>query len=168
MPLHHHTVRTIRGYGHLDIWSYGHMACGHVRKRNWILTRRAREVGRLLLQSIGTDTNFITTNNYYYKEVPNRTQHVPYTIQLLKKQLMLYGRIGRAPNDDALRSLTFCPGSLTPATSRFVRRVGRPRHEWTSQLNAVAVDIARGMDKLESLIGETAAWKDTVDNYYKN
>jgi hypothetical protein len=102
------------------------------------------------------------------KEVLNRAQHVPYTTQLLKKQLMLYGRIGRAPDDDALRSLTFCPGSLTPATSRFVRRVGRPRHEWASQLNAVAVDIAGGIDQLESLIGEAAAWKDTVDNYYKN
>ena len=54
--------------------------------------------------------------------------------QLLKQQLLQYGKIARAPENDALRKLTFCPGSLQPATSRYVRRIGRPRNEWTVML----------------------------------
>ena len=100
------------------------------------------------------------------KEVLKRSEQAAYTTQLLKKQLMLFGRIARAHNDDPLRSLTFCSGSLTPTTSKYVRRVGRPRHEWASQLYTVAVDLAGGTDKLEHLVRDTAAWRSTIEKKY--
>ena len=50
--------------------------------------------------------------------------------QLLKHQLLLFGRIARAPQDDPLRRLTFVPGSTEAATGEYIRRVGRPRNEW--------------------------------------
>ena len=58
--------------------------------------------------------------------------------QLLKQQLLLYGRIARSPNGDVLRQLTFIPNSVQAATSRYVRRVGRPRNEWAVMLGAEA------------------------------
>ena len=48
--------------------------------------------------------------------------------QLLKQQLLLYGRVARSSNDDVLRQLTFIPDSVHAATGRYVRRVGRPRN----------------------------------------
>ena len=54
--------------------------------------------------------------------------------QLLRQQLLMYGRLARASNDDVLRQLTFIPDSTRPATGRYVRRVGRPRNEWAVML----------------------------------
>ena len=54
--------------------------------------------------------------------------------QLLKQQLLLYGKVARAPDADPLRMLTFVPGTLRPLTGQYVRRVGRPRNEWASML----------------------------------
>ena len=42
--------------------------------------------------------------------------------QLLRSQLLLFGRLARAPDTDPLRSLTFIEGTTQPATSRYVRR----------------------------------------------
>ena len=58
--------------------------------------------------------------------------------QLLKQQLLLYGRLARSSNDDVLRQLTFIPDSVRAATGRYVRRVGRPRNEWAVMLDKEA------------------------------
>ena len=49
---------------------------------------------------------------------------------LLKKRLQLFGKILRSPEGHPLRTAAFIPGTTTPATERFVRRVGRPAKEW--------------------------------------
>ena len=54
-----------------------------------------------------------------------------------------------------LRDLTFCPGSLCPATARYVRRVGRPRNEWATKLQeeyskVAALHPAKTIDSLLS------------------
>ena len=59
-----------------------------------------------------------------------RAQHLPATSLLLKKQLLLLGEVLRAPDGYPMKVASFIPGTLRPATERFVRRVGRPRFEW--------------------------------------
>ena len=54
---------------------------------------------------------------------------------LLKQQLLLFGKIARAPDSDPLRKMTFLPGTLLPCSGQYVRRVGRPRNEWTTMLH---------------------------------
>ena len=54
--------------------------------------------------------------------------------QLLQQQLMLFGEAALAPEGSPVRSNTFLDGALMPQIGRFVRKVGRPRHNWTSQL----------------------------------
>ena len=54
--------------------------------------------------------------------------------QLLKQQLLLYGKVARAQDSDPLRALTFAPGTLLPVTGQYIRRVGRPRNEWAVML----------------------------------
>ena len=82
--------------------------------------------------------------------------------QLLRQQLLLYGRVARAPPDDPLRKLTFAPGGLQPATGQFVRRVGRPRNEW-------AVMLGRESCKLNVNVNEAIyvepEWRRAVYTY---
>ena len=59
--------------------------------------------------------------------------------ELLKQQLAYFGKIARAPEGDARRALTFGPGPLRLATYRYVRGVGRPRHEWAAKLHKKSV-----------------------------
>ena len=83
----------------------------------------------------------------------------------LKHQLVLYGKVARAPDDDALRKLTFMPGTLQPVTERFVRKTGRPRHEWASQLNKEAMRIVGVHASLEEVLSDEQAWKQAVHRY---
>ena len=63
--------------------------------------------------------------------------------QLLRQQMLLYGRLVRAPNADPLGMLTFIPGTTYAATNRFVQRVGRPRSEWTNMLEKEVSEMGR-------------------------
>ena len=87
-----------------------------------------------------------------------------YTRQLLKKQLILYGKVARAPDGDVLRVLTFCDGSLRPASDWQFRRVGRPRHEWAKQLNEIARK-AMGGGRLEDALFDEGSWTTVVNTY---
>ena len=68
--------------------------------------------------------------------------------QLLKHQMLLYGRVARSPDTDPLRNLTFVPGGLEPATARYIRRVGRPRNEWAVMVSSAS----RWTDGLQILL----------------
>ena len=65
----------------------------------------------------------------------------PYSKQLLCQQLLLYGKVARAADTDITRAATFCPGSLRPATDRYVRKHGRPRNEWATMLQKEALKM---------------------------
>ena len=82
--------------------------------------------------------------------------------QLLKQQLLLYGRIARAPLGDTLRRLTFCPGSLRPISDRFIRRVGRPRNEWVLMVQKKSFKVSSRTDQL---IHSAVEWKNAVLRY---
>ena len=82
--------------------------------------------------------------------------------QLLRQQLLLYGRLARQMDDNPMRKLTFCAGSLRPATAEHVRRVGRPRNEW-------AVMVKKEAQKLpgfcQEILYDARAWRSSVDRH---
>lgn len=52
-------------------------------------------------------------------------------IIVCRRQLMLLGAELRSPAQSPLQALSFFfPGTLQPATTRYIRRVGRARKEW--------------------------------------
>ena len=61
--------------------------------------------------------------------------------QLLKQQLLLYGRLATSSSHDVLRQLTFILDSVRAATGRYVRRVGSPRNEWAVMLDKEAREM---------------------------
>ena len=65
--------------------------------------------------------------------------------QLVKQQLLLYGKVARSPNADPPRMLTFLPGTLLPVTGHYVRRIGRPRNEWAAMLYKEICKMGTGL-----------------------
>ena len=96
------------------------------------------------------------------KRILEQSGQRPLDRQLLKHQMLLYGRVARSPATDPLRNLTFVPGGLEPATSRYIRRVGRPRNEWANMVNKECFK----MDAcFANFIDNEMAWKTAVSTY---
>ena len=75
----------------------------------------------------------------FISRVPNadilaHAEEVPLGRQLLKQQLLLFGRLIRAPDTDPLRSLTFIEETTQLKSSICARRRGKPRNEWVLML----------------------------------
>ena len=83
---------------------------------------------------------------------------------LLEQQLVLFGKVLRSPFEDPLHQVSFVPGSLTPATSRYIRNVGRPRKEWVPELLPHAVRMAGSEQNLKALVQDPIRWKRIVQN----
>jgi len=87
---------------------------------------------RCLRKIVGIPSAYISrvSNARVLKEA----KEAPLERQLLRQQLLLYGRLIRAPSADPLRKLTFIDGMDQPTTTMFVRKRGRPRNTWTAML----------------------------------
>ena len=83
----------------------------------------------------------------------------------MKQQLVLLGKVARAPDDDVLRKLTFMCGSLRPATERFVRKVGRPRQEWAVMLMKESLKFAGTFANLETMLMNETQWYQAVHKH---
>ena len=86
------------------------------------------------------------------------------TQTLHKQQLLLFAKVATAPADSILRSVTFCDGSLRPATDRYVRKIGRPRLDWATEIGKLALRLAGSAAALEILLKTPAEWKRLVDS----
>ena len=86
----------------------------------------------------------------------------PYSKQLLCQQLLLYGKVARAADTEITRAATFCPGSLRPATDRYVRKRGRPRNEWATMLHQEALKMTGGRSQLDQAIHSALQWDESV------
>ena len=106
----------------------------------------------------------------YISRVSNRhvletTAQTPFSNVLMKQQLLLFGNAAREPEGRILRDSTFVPGSFRPAADRYVRRVGRPRLEWASQLYPHAIAVAGSSDRLAAAVRQPAEWRRNVAAY---
>ena len=87
------------------------------------------------------------------------------TKKLEKKQLLLYGKVARQTDANLMRQVTFSPGTLQPAVERFVRKVGRPRTNWTTEVGKVALKAAGGLEQLQRTLFEESLWRNVVDSF---
>ena len=69
---------------------------------------------------------------------------------LQQRQLAYLGKILKTSKEAQLHTLSFIPGTLQPATSRYVRRVGRPRTEWIPSLLTVAFQAGGGFSAVRA------------------
>ena len=87
--------------------------------------------------------------------------------ELKRQQLILYGRVARLGDGDLTRDVTFCPGTLRPAAHRYLRKVGRPRLDWTTEVGKLAVQVA-GEGNLEAVVADESRWRNAVGNFLNN
>ena len=131
---------------------------------SWLNTRQQRQLNgfqaRCLRRILRIPPSWLSRISN--KQVLDQAHQYPLTHQLHRQQLLLFGRIARAPDSDLRRRLTFCPGSMRPATDRYVRRVGRPRLEWAAQIMRLADAVWTGHGQLERLIGNETIWRTEV------
>ena len=86
------------------------------------------------------------------KTVFEKAGVVPLTEQILYRQLVLLGKAARSPPDSLLRKCAFVDDSLIPQVGRFVRRVGRPRLDWTSQVMQAGAHKFGSLQSFERLL----------------
>ena len=133
--------------------SSAHLNVAETRRLNGFQCRCMRVI-------LGIKPSFISRVSN--AEVLKRAQQNDLSCLLLHQQLLLFGRIARAPPDDPLRLLTFVPGSISPLTSHYIRRIGRPRSEWASKLRDVALRMTADAARV---VHDAAAWKRIVAEY---
>ena len=63
----------------------------------------------------------------------------PLCEKLDQRQLQLFARIARLPDNSVVRRVVFEPGTMAPAKSSCTRRRGRPKLTWISVVHALAV-----------------------------
>ena len=96
------------------------------------------------------------------RDVLGRAGHRAASDVLRQRRLQLLGKILRMPNDHPLRLACFVPGSLQPATDRFVRRVGRPSREWVRDVLADAIRLFGSLGNVEQTAGDISIWSATL------
>ena len=84
------------------------------------------------------------------------------SVQLSKRQLLLLGRAVRSPADSPMRSASFIPNTLEAATSRYVRRVGRPRLEWVPKVLGDAYRVAGSAQAFFQKVQTASTWRECV------
>ena len=82
--------------------------------------------------------------------------------QLREQQLIFLGKVLRSDLDSVLQTVSFTSGTLQPTTSRYIRRVGRPRKEWIAEVLPEALRLAGGEANLKNIVQQTAYWKRMV------
>ena len=102
----------------------------------WLVTAQRRSLdgfyARCLRRILRIPVAFV--RRISNKTVLARAGVVAFSEQLLKHQLDLLRRAAVAPEGSPMRRDTFMGDTTCPQIGRFVRVVGRPRQEWTSQL----------------------------------
>ena len=106
----------------------------------------------------------------YVSRVSNKTVfeqagQPSYASQLLRHQLLWFGKIGRADDGDVLRTLTFQTGSLRPASEMLRRSRGRPRHEWAKCLYNKVFPCFASADAMQNCVGDERSWRHFVANF---
>jgi len=103
----------------------------------------------------------------FYSRISNatvltRSGQTSFALQLRKQQLMLYGRIARLPPTDPRRSVAFCANTVHPLTSTYVRKVGRPRNEWTVMLQRESFKMS---SEAHRIVHQPTEWSKAVERY---
>ena len=92
----------------------------------------------------------------------------PFSSQLRRHQLLLWGSVAAEPDDSIIRETIFCAGSILPKEAAATRRVGRPRHTWANELHRIAVDIVGEEAVLHNMLvvhRDIDAWRNAVNRW---
>ena len=139
----------------------------------WLVTAQRRRldgfVARCLRRILCIPAAFVSrvSNATVYEKAGMR----PFSQQVLKHQLHLLRKVAVQGAGHPLRVDTFEGTTLNPQIGRYVRRIGRPRQDWTTQLLREA-QMKMGPQRFEGLItdqskGADIRWKAEVEKIFQ-
>ena len=111
---------------------------------------------RCIRKIIGVKPSYISRVSN--KDVLTKAGHRPISELLRKRRLQLLGKVLCAPPDHPLYTACFIPGTLTPATEQFIRRVGRPAKEWVKEVSNDVILLCGSLDAAETLAQHKRFW----------
>ena len=115
---------------------------------------------RCLRYILGVKPSFISRVSN--AEVLSRAKHPSASSLLLERQLNLFGKILRAAPAHPLRSASFAPGPLRPATDQYVRRLGRPAKEFIPDMISHVNRVFGSLDAAIAPALNKPLWKKAV------
>ena len=84
---------------------------------------------------------------------------------VLYRQLVLMGKIARAPDDSDLREAIFQSGSNFLQQPAGNRKIGRPRMRWETVVHAHAVAAAGSLENFNSKVLDQKMWRTLAREY---
>ena len=99
---------------------------------------------------------FSRTSNARVRQI---AEHRPFSEQVPESQLKLLGQVLTNPAKHFLRAVAFHGGqSLVPETSAYVRKQGRPKHNWTDQLVLMMKQAAGSLQEWQRATSSYTSW----------
>jgi len=115
---------------------------------------------RCLRKILGIKSAYISrVSNAIVRE---KAHHPAATAILRKRRYMLLGKVLRSPSDHPLRTCCFVPGTHYPINDFYVRRVGRPSHEWVKQMISDVNVVFGSIEIASDLAADKLHWKRVV------
>ena len=110
----------------------------------------------------------------YYSRVSNatvltRAQARPLSTRLLQQHLIYFSKLARSDGRDPARACIFAEGSLEAAPLDDIRRRGRPRLEWGTEVRKHVLRAAGDLQRFAQLSGIAGGsdkqWRQHVSTY---
>ena len=101
----------------------------------------------------------------FYSRVSNERVRVQsgmtmFSSSVRKLQLKLLGQVVNDPRKQILKEVTFHGDTLDTETSAYVRRVGRPRQNWTDQLISIMRQAAGTYEVWMQAVSSAEVWRE--------
>ena len=129
----------------------------------WLVKAQLRRLdgfyARCLRNILGIPTAYVSRVSN--QAVFSRARVKPISEQLQGMQLALLSKAAHAPTGALIRKNVFMEQSLRPVVGYYIRRVGRPRQDWTTSLLAVGATLYKSKQTFEKRLMERSpkSWK---------
>ena len=94
--------------------------------------------------------------------VLERAHHRAASEILRKRRLLIIGKVFRAPPGHPMRSCCFIGSSTHPASEQFVRRVGRPSKDWTTEVLTDVIALFGSVACANEIAQDCLRWKQAL------
>ena len=139
----------------------------------WLVTSQRRRIDGFVARCL---RRIVRIPAAYVSRISNATVYEkagmkPFSQQMLKHQMQLLRKLAIESDDHPLRVDTFEGATLNPQIGRYVRRIGRPRQDWTTQLLREG-RVRVGAQRFDCLIsdrshGADMRWKAEMEKCFK-
>ena len=134
----------------------------------WLVTAQCRRLNAFFARCL---RKILRISSAYISRISNavvfaRAGAKPFTDQLLKHQLTLLHKVAATDATNPMRRDTFVGATLNPQIGQFVRRVGRPRQDWATQLLREASERVGEHNFQPLLASGKLQWKAAIERSF--